>query len=88
LLRIARRPQGAESRVSGTARAWDVRHLWEPKGKMAVTIDEARHDPASGGIDDLHVVLIFDPDVSRESSDTSNAIALNDDGVIDCGWTS
>src|SRR5262245_31164387 len=35
LLRIARRPEGAEPGVGGTTRARDVRHLREPKGEMA-----------------------------------------------------
>src|SRR5215831_15773095 len=88
LLRIACRPEGAESRVGGTTRARDVRHLREPKGEMTVTIDEPGHDPLLGGINDLHMVLIFDPDIRRELSDTPNAIALDDNGVIDRGWTS
>jgi len=55
---------------------------------MTVTIDEPGHDPLRSGINDLHVVLIFDPDICRELSDTPNAIALDDNGVIDRGWTS
>ena len=88
LLRIARRPQGAESRVGGAACARDVRHLREPKGEMTVTIDESRHDPLFGGINDLHVILIFDADVRREPPDTPNAVPLDDDGVVDRGRTS
>jgi hypothetical protein len=55
---------------------------------MTVTIDEARHDPLLGGINDLHVVLIFELDIRRESPDTPNAVAFDDDGVIDRGWPS
>src|SRR5262249_37273727 len=88
LLRITRRPQGAESRIGGTTRARDVRYRRDPKGEMTVTIDESRHDPLLGGIDDLHVVLIFDADVRREPPNPANAVALDDDGVVNCGRTS
>ena len=74
LLGIARRPEGVEAGVGGTARARDVRHLREPKGEMTVTIDESGHDPLFGGINDLHVVLIFDR-TSAGAANTPNAVA-------------
>src|SRR5262249_3977249 len=62
--------------------------LRDPKGEMTVTIDESRHDPLLGGINDLHVVLIFELDIRRESPDTPNAVAFDDNGFVDRGRTS
>ena len=33
-------------------------------------------------------ILIVDADIRLEPPDTPNAVALDDDGVVDRGWTS
>ena len=55
---------------------------------MAVAVDEPGHDPVPGGIDDVHGVLVLDPDVLRQPSYTANAVALNDNSIIGHGRVS
>jgi hypothetical protein len=45
-------------------------------------IDEPRHDPLSGRVDDLHVVPVFEPDIAGEAPRAFDAITLDHNSFI------
>src|SRR5262245_65841549 len=47
---------------------------------MRMRIDQPRHDPLSGRVDDLHVVPVFKPDIAGEAPGAFDAITLDHNG--------
>jgi hypothetical protein len=49
-----------------------------------MSIDEPRHDPLSGGVDNLHIVPVFKLYIAGEASRAFDTITLDHDGLIPC----
>ena len=45
-------------------------------------VDQARHDPLAGGVDDVDGLAVFEVDVGRQRADALDPIALDDDGIV------
>jgi hypothetical protein len=50
-----------------------------------VGIDEPRHNPLSGGVDDLHIVSVVQPRIAWQAPRAFDAITLDHNGFIPGG---
>jgi hypothetical protein len=82
LLGVPGRPQGVEFRSRGTLTPGFSRQFRIAVGKVGMGIDEPRHDPLSGGVDNLHIVSVFQLYVAGKTSRAFDAITLDYNGLI------
>src|ERR1051326_7126214 len=51
-------------------------------GDVAVRVDQARHDPLPGGIDDRDVAAVVEAAAAPQRADVLDAVALDHDGIV------